>query len=431
MTTLVRIPYSPRPYQLALHQAPERMQVVVAHRRAGKTVSFVNHLIRACLIHPARAAQFAYAAPTYKMAKRIAWDYVKRYSQVIPGMRYNASELTAFFPNGAKLMLLGADRIHDLRGIYLMGAVLDEYALMSPRVFPEVVLPALMDHKGWAILGGTPLGANQLKRAYLHARNGAENWRAHMLKASETGAIPESELAIARANMSEAEYAQEFECSFDAVIKGAYYGALIAQAEKDGRVGQVDYDPALSTTVAVDLGMRDAFACIFIQEHQAAGQTRIFDYEEYTGKGLHEVYAAIMEKGYRIDHWVGPHDLAVRELGTGRSRIEVARSIGMRFAVANNLPIPDGREAVRVILPSCHFDAKRCEYLIDALRQHRASYDDDLEIESKDAVHDWTSHGADALRYFAVTRPRYRLSDWAAPAGGADVPATGRRLRKG
>jgi hypothetical protein len=431
VTTLVSIPYAPRKYQVAIHDAPERFQVVVAHRRAGKTVGFVNHLIRASLTHPHRAAQFAYAAPTYKMAKRIAWDYVKRYSAPVPGMRYNASELTAFFPNGGKLMLLGADRIHDLRGIYLMGCVLDEYAQMSPRVFPEVVLPALMDHRGWAILGGTPLGANALKRAYVNARNGAANWRAHMLRASETGAIPPEELAIARANMSEAEYAQEWECSFEAAIRGAYYGELMAQADAQGRIRDVPYDPALSTTVAVDLGMRDAFACVFLQEHPAANQVRVFDYVEFTGKGLKDVYAALMERGYRIDHWVGPHDLAVRELGTGRSRIEVARELGMHFAVAANLPFGDGIEAVRVVLPTMVFDAKRCEFLIDALRQYRADYDDAKDIADKAPVHDWTSHGADAVRYYAVTRPRYRLSDWAAPAGGVKQPATGRRLRRG
>jgi hypothetical protein len=331
-------------------------------------------------------------------------------------------------------MLVGADSIHDLRGIYLHGAVLDEYALMSPRVFPEVILPALMDYQGWAILAGTPLGANQLKRAYVHAASGKDpNWRAHMLRVSDTGAIGAVDLQVARDNMSREEVQQEFECSFEAVIRGAYYGEAIALAEREGRLCSVDYDPALPVIVAVDLGMRDAFACGFLQEHPSAGQVRMFDYREFHGKGLQAVKEAIDRMGFPVAHWIGPHDLAVRELGTGRSRLEVARSLGMNFAVAANLPIEDGREAVRQVLPTLWVDAGRCEMFIDAMRQHRAVYDDKLEIEDKAALHDWTSHGADMFRYYCVTRPRYKLTDWTEPgrAPAANSGALMRRLRRG
>jgi len=428
------IPYSPRPYQWAIHSAAERFQVVVAHRRAGKTLGLVNHIVRAALLSRHPQPQLAYVAPTYRMAKRIAWDYVKRYTAPIAGSKPNAGELSVRLPNNAKIMLLGADSIHDLRGIYLHGAVLDEYAMMSPRVFPEVILPALMDYQGWAILAGTPLGANQLKRAYVRAARGDDpNWRAHMLRASETGAIGAADLKIAQENMSAEEYAQEFECSFEAVVKGAYYGEMIAQAEREGRITRVDYDPQLPVIVAVDLGMRDAFACGFLQEHPSAGHVRMFDYREFHGKGLKAVKEEIDRMGYPVAHWIGPHDLAVRELGTGRSRLEVARGLGMNFAVAANLPLEDGREAVRQVLPTLWMDAVRCETFIDAMRQHRALYDEALEIEGKQAQHDWTSHGADMFRYYCVTRPRYVLSDWteSGRAPGVDAGARMRRLRRG
>jgi len=433
VSAVVEIPYAPRWYQWAIHEATERFQVVIMHRRAGKTVGLVNHLLRGMIRTRHPAAQFAYVAPTYRMAKRIAWDYAKHYAAPIGGYKPNASELSIRIGNGSKLMLLGADSIHDLRGIYLHGAVLDEYALMSPRVFPEVILPALMDFRGWAILAGTPLGANQLKRAYLRAAAGEENWRAHMYRASQTGAIAASDLAIAKANMSGEEYAQEFECSFEAVVKGAYYGELIAAAEAEGRIGRVDYDAALAVTVAVDLGIRDAFACGFFQEHPSANQVRMFDYREFHGMGLAKVKAEIDKLGIPVAHWIGPHDLAVRELGTGRSRIEVARELGMNFAVAANLPLEDGREAVRQVLPTLWVDAVRCETFIDAMRQHRAVYDDELEIEGKAALHDCTSHGADMFRYYCVTRPRYRLPNWVesnrAPAGDTGAALMRRRRR--
>jgi hypothetical protein len=410
---MIQIPYLPRWYQVAMHEDTSRFKVVVAHRRAGKTVALVNHLIRAALLMHGHRGQFAYVAPTYRMAKRIAWDYVRHYSAAVPGVKENNSELRIEYPNGSRIMLLGADAIHDLRGIYLDGAVLDEYAMMSPRVFPEVILPALMDWEGWAILAGTPLGANQLKRAFDQAMEGAENWKGFMLRASETKAISEADLAVARANMSPEEYAQEFECSFAAVIRGAYYGREIAAAESTGRVCDVPYDPALGVTVAVDLGMRDAFACWFLQEHYAGGQIRAIDYREYHGLGLPQVKREIDALGYVITRWIAPHDIAVRELGTGRSRIEVASELGMEFDKATNMPLADGIEATRSILPLMVFDRKRCGgQAMDALRQYRAEWDEDKQIGSKTPVHDWTSHCADALRTYATARSAATRTNW-------------------
>jgi phage terminase large subunit len=409
---ILRLPYSPRWYQRAIHQSDKRFQVVVAHRRAGKTVALVNHCIRGVLRCEHERPQLAYIAPTYRMAHRIAWDYVKQYSEPIPGCRPNASELHMIYPNGGKLMLLGADRMHDLRGMYLMGVVLDEYALMHPRLFTEIILPALMDYQGWAILAGTPLGANQLKRAYEAAQAGAPDWQAHMLRASQTQAIAPGDLAIARANMSPEEYEQEFECSFAAVIKGAIYAREIAAAEREGRICDVPYDPMLPVTVAVDLGMRDAFALWFLQEHRVGGQVRAIDYREYTGKGLPQIKREVDQLGYTITRWCAPHDIAVRELGTGRSRQEVARGLGMNFEPGVQMSLADGIEATRSVLPLMVFDRKRCEFGLDCLRQYRYVYDEQLQIMSKDPEHDWTSHCADGLRTYATSRSAATRSDW-------------------
>lgn len=416
---MIVVPYKPRPYQTAIHTDGARFKVIVAHRRAGKTVALVNHGIRGVLTCERERPRVAYVAPTYRMAKRIAWDYAKHYSQAVPGVKFNASELRIDYPNGGRLLLLGADGIDDLRGIYLDGAVLDEYAMFSPRVFPEIILPALMDRGGWAILAGTPLGANQLKRAYVAARDGVTEdgkplvgWRAFMLRASETGAISDEQLQIARANMSEAEYAQEFECSFDAVIKGAYYGREMERADLEQRITDVPYNPALGVTVAVDLGMRDAFACWFLQEHHTGGQVRAIDYRSFTGKGLPQVKQAIDQLGYTITRWVAPHDIAVRELGTGRSRIEIARELGMDFDIANQMSLQDGIEATRSILPLMVFDRRKCSEGIDALRQYRAEWDEDAQIFSKQPVHDWTSHPADALRTYATSRTHGLRTNW-------------------
>jgi phage terminase large subunit len=411
--TIITIPYAPRWYQQPIHEDPARFQVVVAHRRAGKTVALVNHGIRGCLTATHPRAQFAYVAPTYKMAKRIAWDYLKQYSAPVPGFRSNMSELTGYYPNGSRLMLLGADRIHDLRGIYLMGVVLDEYALMHPRLFTEVILPALMDHGGWAILAGTPLGANQLKRAYVAAKDGLADWSAHMLRASTTKAISERDLKVASDNMTPEEYAQEFECSFDAVIKGAVYGREIAAAEAQGRVCDVAFDPALQLIAACDLGMRDAFAVWLLQEHFVGGQVRAIDYREFHNMGLPQVQRELAAFGYNPQRWIFPHDIAVREQGTGRSRIEVAREIGMNPDKSNDMSRADGIEAVRSVIPLMVFDRKRCGVVaLDAMRQYRYEHDDFLNISSKEPVHDWTSHCADALRTYATARSGALRTNW-------------------
>jgi hypothetical protein len=430
---VIVIPYTPRAYQAAIHDDPARFKVVVAHRRAGKTVSLINQLIRSALQVRGHRGQLAYVAPTYRMAKRIAWDYAKHYSAAIPGIKPNASELRIEYPNGARLMLLGADAVHDLRGIYLDGAVLDEYALMSPRLFPEVILPALMDWQGWAILAGTPLGANQLKRAYENAAEGAESWSAFMLKASQTGAISADDLATARANMTADEYAQEFECSFAAVVKGAFYGALVGELEAAGRVCDVPYDPALAVTAACDLGMRDAFAVWFLQEHYAAGVVRAFDYREFHGKGLPQVLSEVNKLGISVQRWVFPHDIAVRELGTGRSRLEIARELHMDPEVSAGLPIADGIQAVRAVLPLMVIDRKRCAYALDALRQYRAEWDDDKGVQAQVPLHDWTSHCADALRTYATARQGALRTNWRESLrdiGARDVGASGRMRRR-
>jgi len=421
--TAITIPYAPRWYQQQVHACAARFIVLVAHRRAGKTVAMVNHAIRGALQVVHRQPQVAYIAPTYKMAKRIAWDYTKHYAGSIPGATFNTSELTAKLPNGARVMLLGADTIHDLRGIYLHGAVLDEYALMHPRLFTEVILPALMDTGGWAILAGTPLGANQLKRAYVAARDGAEGWAAFMLKASQTGAISERDLAVARANMSDAEYAQEFECSFEAVIRGAVYGDLMAEAEAAGRITDVPYDPALGVTLAVDLGMRDAFACWFLQEHFSGGQVRAIDYREWTGKGLPQIKAELAKLPYNITRWCAPHDIRVRELGTGRSREEVARELGMPFEPANDMSLEDGIEATRAVIPLLVFDRTRCGVMaLDAMRQYRYVFDEQRQVFSKEPEHDWTSHCADALRTYATSRSAALRTDWRQSLRDIELP---------
>jgi phage terminase large subunit len=232
-----------------------------------------------------------------------------------------------------------------------------------------------------------------------------------MLKASDTGLIPESELALAKRDLSEEQYAQEFECSFDAAVVGAYYGKLMARAEAERRITDVPYEPAAAVWTSWDLGIRDATAIWFAQV--VGRQIRVIDYYEASGVDLGHYVREIGARPYVYAGHIVPHDAQAKELGTGKSRLEVLESLGLKnLQLAPMHRLEDGINAVRVFLPKCWFDAEKCARGIDALKLYRAEYDDKLQALRPRAVHDWTSHAADAFRYLALTLDRK-----AAPAG--------------
>lgn len=396
---LIELPYRPRKLQQLLHRRMRRFNVIVCHRRFGKSVLGVNHLIRAAVRTTRPRPRFAYLAPYYKQAKSVAWDYLKHFTGNIPGVRQNESELRVDLPNGARLTLLGADNPDALRGIYLDGVVLDEFGQMAPRVFSEIVRPALADREGFAIFIGTPKGRNGFYRLYERARND-RRWFTALYRASETGILSAAELADAREMMSADEYAQEFECSFQAAVAGAYYAALVEQAEAEGRIGNVPYDPRLPVHTAWDLGIDDATAIWFCQ--QAGPEIRIVDYYESSGVGLDHYARVLQERRYLYGDHMLPQDAQVRELGTGRSRIETLAGLGIAARPGRAFAVEDGINAVRLLLPRCWFDATRCARGLEALRQYRRDFDEKLQSFRARPVHDWASHAADAFRYLAV-----------------------------
>lgn len=387
---------------MAFHDRTQRWAVIVAHRRAGKTVACVNDLIKAALTCEKPDARFAYIAPYHAQAKDIAWDYLVRYSAPIPGLSVNISELRIDYPNGARVRLYGAENAERMRGLYLDGVVIDEPADIDPRVWPEIIRPALSDRQGWATWIGTPKGKNAFWELWDGAK-GKADWYSAMLRASETGLVAEQELADARQSMTPDQYEQEFECSFDAAIQGSYYGKLMARAEKDKRIGRVPYDPALSVSTAWDLGIGDPCSIWFVQE--VGQETRFIDYYESSGVGLDHYAKILREKPYSYGAHYLPHDAEAKELGTGRTRVETLRSLGMsNVVVVPAQSVEDGINATRLLLPRCWFDAEKCKYGIEALRQYRTEFDDKTKTFRNRPLHDWTSHAADAARTFATGR---------------------------
>jgi len=187
----VIIPYAPRPHFKPSHDTTKRWKVIVAHRRAGKTVACVNHLIRSALTCQLPNPRVAYVAPLYKQAKDVAWTYVKEFTAPIPGREVNESELRVDLPNGGRIRLYGADNPDSMRGIYLDDAVLDEFADMRPRFLPEVIRPALSDRRGAMTIIGTPKGHNEFYDLYELSKTDPE-WLGLMLRASETKLIAQA-----------------------------------------------------------------------------------------------------------------------------------------------------------------------------------------------------------------------------------------------
>jgi len=397
------IDYHPRAQFRPFHARIERFACIVTHRRAGKTVACVQDLLRGAIRKEIIRPRYAYLSPFLKQSKAVAWDYLT--SAIAPIRKHGAtsheSELRVDYPEGGQVRLYGADNPDALRGIYLDGVVLDEYADMDPRVWSEIIRPALADRRGWAVFIGTPRGRNAFFETWRRAQT-EPGWFSLMLKASQTGLIPESELTLARRDLSEEQYAQEFECSFDAAVVGAYYGKLMAQADRDGRIAGVPYDPAALVWTSWDLGIRDATAIWFAQ--MIGREIRIIDYYEGSGVDLGHYARHVHARPYAYAGHIFPHDAQAKELGTGKSRLEVLASLGLKnLTLAPLHRIEDGINAVRMLIPKCWFDAARCARGIEALRLYRAEYDDRLQALKARAVHDWTSHAADAFRYLALT----------------------------
>ena len=243
---MIAIPYAPRPLQLRFHEERTRFCVMICHRRFGKTVAAVNDLIRQAIRSGRPDWRAVYAAPYHGQAKAVAWDYLRRYAGAVPGTRFTESELRCDFPDGQRIRLLGTDNAHSLRGLYLDDLVLDEPADMAPEVWTKILRPALADRKGRALFIGTPAGTENLLFAMWERAGGTDaEWSRFRFRASETGYVTPDELAAAARDMSPEEYAQEFECSFAAAIRGAYYAALLDQAEAEGRITELAHDPAL------------------------------------------------------------------------------------------------------------------------------------------------------------------------------------------
>lgn len=450
--TEVVVPYSPRVWAKAFHDSFKRFGALILHRRAGKTTCVINHHQRAAtndawerarllhlqpsltdsqlleLLNPPGGRHYGHIMPQRNQAKLVVWDKLKYYASGIPGVRFNESELLVRYPSGHKFQLFGADDPDSLRGPAFSGLSFDEYSQQPSNIFSEVLSKALGDHLGYAVFVGTIKGRDHLYRTYEAGKGSPEDWFAlwqdiDQSIATEEGitiqllqqAMADDRKLIAQGLMTEDEYEQEWYLSTDAAIKGQWYQKELRASKEQLRITTVPYDPAIPVDTDWDLGMVDATAIWFTQSPRS-GEVRVIDYYEANGESLPHFADVLRKRGYTYgEHWA-PHDIQIKELSSGRSRLEAAAAHGINFRVCPNVPVLDGIHAVRLLFPKCYFDAKATARGLDCLRHYRKRKNEALDEFSSTPVHDWASHGADAFRYLAVRHKTPREEEAAVPA---------------
>jgi hypothetical protein len=406
--TTVNLHFAARPQFIPYLTRKERWAAVVAHRRAGKTVGCIMDLVKRAIEHNGREPRFAYVAPTYTQAKDVAWSYLKEYTSAIPGIEKSESELTVTFPhNKARIRLYGAENYDRLRGLYLDGVVIDEAGDIDPRAWPEVIRPALSDRQGWATFIGTPKGRNDFHDIFKRSQS-EDGWFSAELKASETGLIDDAELTDARRTLTPEQYAQEYECSFNAAVVGAYYGRDMEQAEAEDRIGKVPHDKAADVYASWDLGIGDSTAVWIFQI--IGREWHWLRYYENSGHGLDHYVDWVKSLPFIVHRHILPHDGDARELQTGNSRREFMEQRGLTCEVLPRHSAEDRINTARVKFNRFWFDAKGCGVGIDVLRMYRAEYDDRNKTLRARPLHDWASHGADAFGYGVMGAQEQRMT---------------------
>jgi hypothetical protein len=398
----VTLPYKPRKAFRSFHDRTKRWACLVAHRRAGKTVAAINDIIRAALMCKSPNPLFAYIAPYRSQAKSVAWDYLKHFAAPVLTLS-NEAELTVELVTGGKIRLFGADNADAMRGLGFDGVFMDEYGDFRPSVWGNVIRPTLSDKQGWAVFAGTPKGKNQFWQIFEQAKKTPDEWFHLVLKASESGLLPNTELKAAAAQISDDQFLQEYECSFEAAILGAYYGEDLRKITDAGQVCKVDYDPHLPTYTSWDLGYRDDTAIWWYQV--VRNEIHIIDYFAISGANIAEIAKIVIEKPYKYAKHYLPHDAKAKTLAAaGKSVIEqLSEFLGINnMAIVPDLSVQDGIQAVRQMLPMCWFDSERTFDGLEALRQYQREYDEDKKAFRQTPRHDWTSHPADAFRMLAI-----------------------------
>ena len=398
--------------------------VEVAHRRWGKDDVALHFTALEALEYP---ATYWHMLPSYSQARKVVWNAVnprtgrKRIDEAFPlwtRAKTREQDMSIEFISGSVWQLVGSDNYDLLVGSPPRGIVFSEWALANPMAW-AYLSPILEENGGWALFIYTSRGNNHGKTMYQHART-TEGWFAEMLDITKTPVFTEKQAINIRQEYREVFgteigdllFEQEYMCSFEGAVYGSFYSKQMAEARRSGRITSVPHQAGHEVDTFWDLGVNDAMTIWFVQ--YVGKQYHVIDYYEASGYGLEHFAKVLKGKPYLYGNHYMPHDAEVREQSSGeiaKSRREVAENLGIKpvqvvtrarnMDVIMNVHIP----AARNILGSCWFDEKKCSQGIAALEAYKAEYDEVRKVLAPKPAHDWTSHGADAFRTFAVSAP--------------------------
>jgi phage terminase large subunit len=404
--------YVPRPQFFPYHKRKQRWAALICHRRAGKTVATLNDQIKAAITLKRRDGRFAFILPFRAQAKEVGWIYLKRFAAPLLIEPPRESDLSVRLMNGSVIRLFGADNPDALRGAYFDDVVFDEFGDMHPDVWFEVVRPMLADRNGSATFIGTIKGNNAFwklfdgdkEKNWPGARNLPDEWYTMLLKASESRILPQKELEEMRVAMGDDQYRQEMECDPNVAIKGAFYADEMRTMEAEGRIRPLSINRDIPVRTGWDVGFTDSTAITFWQ--CVGGERRLVDYYESSGKIITH-YADVLhdkkhEHGWKYAEHYWPHDMAYHMLDSNKSRIEMMAAKGVHGEIVPAHDVLEGINCVRKMLGRTWIDPNRCKRILDALRQYHRAWDPRLEMYKPSEFRDWTNHGADSVRTFAV-----------------------------
>lgn len=406
----ITLPYkfTPRAYQLPFLKAFDSGKynrfIQLWHRRSGKDKLDLNLVAREMQQH---VGIYYYFYPTYSQGKKALWEgigkdgvrYIDHFPKELMDGKPNETEMKIKYRNGSLFQIIGTDDIDRVVGTNPRGIVFSEYSLQNPKAW-EYVRPILRENNGWAIFNFTARGKNHAYDLYMTALNNP-SWFVQKLTVEDTNVLTANDIQEERdAGMTEDMVQQEFYCSFTAAIMGSYYWTQYDEAERAGRFGNVPYDDTQPVYTVWDLGISDAMSIGFFQ--LVGNEVHLIDYVEQTGQGFPYFAKLLQDKGYVYAKHFAPHDIKARELGTGKTRIETAKALGINFEVVPEIGVQNGIDAGRSLFKKLWVDQEHCADWLKLIPQYTKEYDEDKKIFKDKPLHDWTSHGADMYRYAAV-----------------------------
>lgn len=427
--------WRPRDYQMSAWAALEsgcKRLAIAWPRRHGKDEVALHWAAVSAMTRP---GSYWHMLPEAAQSRKAIWDAINPHTgrrriddAFPPEIRETTREQDMFirFKNGSTWQVVGSDNYNSLVGSPPVGVVFSEYAMADPNAW-AFLRPILAENGGWAMFISTPRGRNHFARLIEYARKDPA-WFGQVLTVEDTKAIPmatidreRKELRMERGDKeAEAIIRQEYYCDFDADVPGAYYGDAISRAEQEGRVAGFPHIVGQPVGTAWDIGIGDSTVIWFYQF--IGHKIRIINVLEGSGVGLEWYAKKLLAMDYVYGDHIWPHDGAVKEWGSGKSRLETAAGYGLRPRILEADTVDDGIQAVRQMLPTVEWNYSpdpfpgetpeearaRMVRALDAIRQYRREYDDRLQKFKDRPLHDWTSHYADALRYLAKGRRPFR-----------------------